>query len=50
MIPMWLFPAIVAVLDLLAAGVYASQNQWKLAGVWFFYALASALLASLENS
>lgn len=42
------FPYAVAVLDMGAVFVYARNGEWKLAGVWLCYAIASFLLGSVR--
>lgn len=40
-IPVWLFPALVAVLQTLAGLVYAWQSNYRLAILWFAVAVAN---------
>lgn len=43
------FPFVVGLMDLAAAGVYASQKQWALAITWFCYAIAAVALGTVKS-
>lgn len=45
---MWVFPYMVALLDLGAAVVYVYNKQWALGITWFFYACACVSLGSVK--
>ena len=48
MIPGWMFPAIVAVLEGCAALVYTYQQSYRLAIVWLGVAIANAAMAGIK--
>lgn len=43
------FLIVAAVLDLGAAGWYSSQGDWKLAVVWFSYAVSTFILSFISG-
>mgnify|MGYP001587507997 CR=1 FL=1 len=48
MIPLWLFPVCVAILQLCASAVYAWRGDYRLAVVWFGVALSNSALAMIR--
>ncbi len=44
-----LFVCAITTLEFAAGISYACQRQWKLAGVWFFVAVANVFMALLDG-
>jgi hypothetical protein len=47
-IPLWFFPALVAMLQLCAAVVYLDNNEYRLAIVWLGVAISNSALAAIR--
>jgi len=49
MIPTWIFPWAVAILELGAGFVYLGHREWRLAVLWLGYGVAACTLATLKG-